>query len=198
MQSKKELRLTGRKKRSELSEKQRKEYSDTIRTIICESDLYRKAERILVYVSYMDEVSTWELLLRAIADGKAVYCPKTISGEEKRLDFYRVFSSEDLQNGFRGIKEPAEEPSKALDTVCASDLILIPGCAFDSKGRRLGYGGGFYDRFLAENQNAVKVALCFSCQILDELPEEVTDIRPDYLITEKGIIKCDCKLIRKG
>ena len=68
------------------------------------------------------------------------------------------------------------------------DLILMPGTAFDRQRRRLGYGGGFYDRFCRRAQGAVRIALCFDCQLLEELPEEETDIRPERIVTESGWI----------
>ena len=188
--NKQEFRQEGKNRRAQLPEQMRKEYSDSIREYVCSSSVYQSAQRILVYSSYREEVETDGLILQALRDGKLVFCPKTvIAGNNRRLDFYQIFSLQDLQNGFRGIREPEVRKELRYLESAVSDLILMPGCALDREGRRLGYGGGFYDRFLESHPGPVKMALCFSCQILEQLPEEPTDIRPEYLVTENGILK---------
>ncbi len=155
---------------------------------------YRQAEKILIYASYGGEVSTWEMMQAALEDGKQVFCPKTVvSDTEKRLDFYRIFETQDLIPGFRGIMEPKvleqNKYAKNRDEDRGkTDMIILPGCAFDRKCHRLGYGGGFYDRFLAEHPELMKIAVCFSCQVLETVPQEETDICPDHVITEEEIL----------
>lgn len=205
---KKACRQEGKCRRAALLPEERKAAEQRILDRICSMECYREAENLLVYASYLDEVSTWELMERALQDQKKVYCPRTVVTDagEKRLDFYRIFRTEDLLPGFRGIREPEADESRrwpekfAGASSCGGkpqqdtgrDLIIIPGCAFDRNLRRLGYGGGFYDRFLAgfsDGKRPVTAAICFSCQILEELPEEETDIRPDFLVTEDEIIE---------
>lgn len=196
-------RQEGKRRRAALLSEERKAAEKQIRERLRRTSAYQAAEEILIYASYLDEVSTWELMEQAFSDQKKVFCPRTVITleGEKRLDFYEIQAVSDLIPGFRGIMEPGtkgkiwavgttEQTVGAAGMQAGRTLIILPGCAFDREGRRLGYGGGFYDRFLEKNIEPVKIGLCFSCQLLEELPEEKTDIRPDFLITEKEIIDC--------
>ena len=86
------------------------------------------------------------------------------------------------------VRAIAEAEGRSWEGSSGKDLILMPGTAFDRERRRLGYGGGFYDQFLQNACSAVKIAVCFNCQVLPELPEEETDVRPDRILTEEGWI----------
>lgn len=144
---------------------------------------YLQAERLLLYLSTGSEVDTWGLLERALCQGKAVFVPLCLDGEG-HMAFYRVKSREDLKKGRFGIWEPdptacplLEEPSGAL--------CLVPGLAFDQAGYRLGYGKGYYDRFLAAH--AVEaVGLCYEELLLSQVPRQPLDQRVGWLVTEAG------------
>lgn len=134
---------------------------------------------------------------QAWRDGKQVFCPKiedspepetTAGGKKKTMTFYRVFCRDELVKGYQGIPEPGITEGRSWEGSSGKDLILMPGTAFDRERRRLGYGGGFYDQFLQNACSAVKIAVCFNCQVLPELPEEETDVRPDRILTEEGWI----------
>ena len=128
---------------------------------------------------------------QALLDGKEVYCPRTHEG---RMQFWLVADIKELAPGFKGIWEPL--PVKPYSGWKQGDLTVLPGVAFDTECRRLGYGGGYYDRFLAQLPDMQTLALAFSCQIFEELPEEATDIRPGRILTERGWL--DKKTDKKG
>lgn len=198
MWTKQECRKEALRRRSALSLEERDAAQRRIAEQLFSDDVYRQAGRILVYASYLDEVSTYGVMERAWKDGKQVFCPKIEKqpeGKRMTMVFYRIFHRDELQEGFHGIPEPSVTEGRKYNGKevprVGNDLILMPGTAFDRERRRLGYGGGYYDRFLKSTPHGVRIALCFSCQVLPELPEEVTDVRPDGIVTENGWIeKC--------
>ncbi|MGI6254006.1 MAG: 5-formyltetrahydrofolate cyclo-ligase [Acutalibacter sp.] len=144
---------------------------------------YLRAEKLLLYLSMGSEVDTWGIFQSALSCGKAVYAPRCLDGEG-HMAFYRVKSREELKQGRFGLWEP--DP-----TVCApltgtdGALCLVPGLAFDEAGFRLGYGKGYYDRFLA-NHPVETVGLCYGELLLPQLPREALDRRVSWLVTEAG------------
>lgn len=190
MQTKKECRKDALGRRALMSARERETAGSRIADLVKESEEYRLAEKILIYASYRDEVPTYDLIKSALWEGKQVFCPK-IEGPagDRTMSFYRIMSLEELQEGCRGIPEPVVLRERRYEAGENShDLILMPGTAFDRQRRRLGYGGGFYDRFCQAAQGSARIALCFDCQLLEELPEEATDIRPERIVTESGWI----------
>lgn len=160
-----------------------------IRTLTALDD-YKRAKRVAVYVSWNSEVNTHPLIEQALNDGKRVavpYCvPKT--RDMKMLEITRF--PDDLKPGTMGILEPdpAVCPEMAPEAI---DLIIVPGVGFTERGERLGYGGGFYDRYLPKlKATAAQIALAPEFQILDTLPVEAHDQRVPTIITERRIIDC--------
>ncbi|HJA93897.1 MAG TPA: 5-formyltetrahydrofolate cyclo-ligase [Candidatus Eisenbergiella merdipullorum] len=186
-EEKRKLRQRAVRRRSGLSGEEREFAGKQILCTLCSLPQYRSAARLLTYVSLGDEAPTWGLIRTALSEGKQVYCPRV--EEAGRMSFYRIRSTDELEPGFHGIWEP---PAKEMQKYRPGphDLIIMPGTAFDRKRGRLGYGGGYYDRFLQTlGENSVeKIALCFSCQVMEDLPQDVTDIRPDLIVTEQEII----------
>ena len=198
---KKEQRREGLKRRSELTGEERAHAEERIRSVLIALPWYRNAGRLLLYVSYGNEVPTRRLMEEALTAGKQVFCPR-VEGAGS-MSFYRIDGPEELSPGFRGIPEPpAQEWRKYRIQPLPegkSDLIVMPGAAFDRNLGRLGYGGGYYDRFLQALEEAGSARLCagkafrkiavgFSCQILDSLAQEPEDVRPDLIVTEREII----------
>lgn len=196
-----EQRREGLKRRSELTGEERAHAEERIRSVLIALPWYRNAGRLLLYVSYGNEVPTRRLMEEALAAGKQVFCPR-VEGAGS-MSFYRIDGPEELSPGFRGIPEPpAQEWRKYRIQPLPegkSDLIVMPGAAFDRNLGRLGYGGGYYDRFLRALEEAGSTRLCagkafrkiavgFSCQILDSLAQEPEDVRPDLIVTEREII----------
>ena len=198
---KKEQRREGMKRRSRQTGEERAWAEERIRNALFDLPQYQLSGRLLIYASHGEEVSTWKLMEEALAAGKQVFCPR-VEGAGN-MSFYRISGREELVPGFRGILEPPEEERRKyrmqLLTEGTADLVVMPGAAFDRSCGRLGYGGGYYDRFLQTLEEAGssrlcagkafwKIAIGFSCQILDALVQEPEDIRPDLIVTEREII----------
>lgn len=174
-------------------------------------EVYQSAELLLFYVSYRSEADTIQLLKQALAEGRNVAVPKV---EGKEMVFYRITEFSQLVEGYRGILEPdikkvvpitkARERSKAQDTkgqtvktfgklgegrLPKRTLLFVPGCAFDEQGGRMGYGGGFYDRFMEKYPDVKRVALSYEMQLVDIVPCEIHDRRVDVIVTEKRRIE---------
>ena len=131
---------------------------------------YRDAETIYGYLPYNQEVRTVPILQQALLDGKKVAVPK-VYDDTMRFIYLEDLSAVAPSN--MGIPEPiADEPVASDET----SLVLMPGLAFDPKGNRMGYGGGFYDKFLADQPNHPTVALCYAFQMVDEIPTDEYDI----------------------
>ena len=140
------------------------------------SEAYQKAESIYGYLPYNQEVRTVPMLERAIAEGKRVAVPKVI-GEDMKFIYIRDMSR--VEKGYAGIPEPVDDGPVADDPTA---LVLMPGLAFDREGHRIGYGGGFYDRFLAEEPDHPTLALCYDFQMQDALETEEFDIPVDAVL----------------
>ena len=143
-----------------------------------QTELYRQAKAIYGYLSYNQEVRTEPILRRAQADGKRVAVPK-VCGDEMR--FLWLDDLQQVAPGAYGIPEPIADGPVAMDETA---LVLMPGLAFDPEGHRLGYGGGFYDRYLADQPNHPLVALCYSFQLLDHLETEAHDVPVDLVVCD--------------
>ena len=143
--------------------------------------LFRDAETILAYMDYRHEVVTRYLIEEAWREKKRVAVPKC-SGKD--MTFYRISTFDDVAEGFYGIREPLG--GEVIDDDHA--LMLMPGVAFDRKLHRVGYGGGFYDRYLAERSGIIRMAPAFSFQVFSEVPSEPFDICPSMIVTENEII----------
>lgn len=158
-----------------------------IREVILDLPIYKNSTCILAYVSFGSEVDTISLIKDALGAGKRVAVPRC-EPRTSTMDFLEINSLVDLVPGYMGILEP----DSTLDTVVEPDtktLCLVPGCAFDEQCNRLGYGRGFYDRYLADFCGST-VGLAYTCQIGDELlPIEQYDKKLDCIVTPSGIIK---------
>lgn len=142
-------------------------------------ELYQSASAIYGYLSYNQEVRTEPILQHALQDGKRVAVPK-VFGDEMR--FLWIDDLNSVAPGAFNIPEPIADEPVAHDPTA---LVLMPGLAFDAEGHRLGYGGGFYDRYLANEPNHPLVALCYDFQMLDHLETETHDIPVDLVIVDK-------------
>ena len=147
---------------------------------------YRDAEVIYAYVDCKHEVETSDIIRAAWADGKRVAVPKVL-GENMKF-FYITSLEEDLEEGYYGIREPYEKHPADEAEDEQKGLMLMPGVAFDEAHHRIGYGGGFYDRFLEAHPGLSRVALAFEFQVKEQVPYEVFDICPEKIVTEKRII----------
>lgn len=152
---------------------------------------FKSAKSIFGYVGVRSEVETLPYLQLAQANGKQIVLPKVVGQE---LHFFRADDLSLLTPGSFGIPEPlvSEDATPPhLSSTCrpeVGDLILVPGLGFTRSGKRLGQGGGFFDRFLEHVPKGVfKVGLCFEVQVVPAIPEESHDLPVDFLVTEFGI-----------
>ncbi len=191
---KNDLRKASLAKRDALTKEEIEEKSRQIFEKLVELEQYRDAENILVYASMRSEVMTDDIILDALANGKNVFCPKVTDKSAGIMEFVRIMSLEDLKEGYFGIREPeleddsetAQDMDYGMDTLEADKtLVIMPGAAFDCEKTRIGYGGGFYDRYLKDNPDYMTIALAFECQISQELiPADEFDVKPKALLTE--------------
>ncbi len=184
------------KKRNEIPQKQ-KELWD--RQILGCLKAYEEADSCpvyLCYVNYKSEVSTKEFIEWCLNNGKKVFVPKVDAVQKKQwMAFYRIDSLEELKAGYQGILEPEGLQEKSFSEWVkrqrkADIRMLLPGAAFDRMGNRIGYGGGFYDRWLEKwkNLSMERIALAYAFQIVLEIPAEESDKTVDFMITERGFI----------
>ncbi len=191
--SKSQLRTAILKKRDGLSQSEYRSYSSRISDSLTTWDIYKECEELLVYVSFRSEVDTYGIISDALNQNKKVYCPKVFGDD---MLFYQISSIDELKSGYMGICEPVEGLPN-FDYSCCKSLVIMPGSVFDRYGNRIGYGKGYYDRFLSDcykkGVKPVTAALAFSLQIIDEVPAEEHDFKTDYIFTEKEkiIIKAE-------
>lgn len=174
--------------RNEMPFTVREEKSRAIMKALFLMPLYLDSDTILTYVNYKSEVNTTDLVNKALADGKRVFAPR-VSGET--MEFYQLTEMKDLKEGYQGIREPSGGLAFETESDTGHTLMLMPGAVFDENCHRIGYGKGFYDKYLnriSESGIAVPtLALCFECQVLSEIPSETHDIRPQMILTEKKL-----------
>lgn len=179
---KSEQRRTALSIRKELGEAARRKFSSLITEKLLSLPEYQKAENILCYASYKSEVETDKLCEQIIADGKKLYLPRC-DIETKSLIPVRILDVTRLEKGAYGIPEPKGE-GVAAEII---DFVIVPMVAFDRRKMRLGYGGGYYDRFLPKT-NADRCAIAFSVQEMPKLVTEPTDLPMDMIVTEREVI----------
>ena len=173
---KKELRRMIREQKRAMTEAEIVQRSEALGRLFLESEAYKNAGTIYGYLPYNQEVRTVPMLEQALKDGKRVAVPKCY-GDEMRFIFMDDLSK--VEKGYANIPEPiADEPVADDETA----LVLMPGLAFDKEGHRIGYGGGFYDRFLEDEPNHPTLALCYDFQLLPHLDTESHDIPVDCVL----------------
>ena len=170
------LRKQIREQKRAMTEEQIVSKSEKLGELFLASEAYRQAKTIYGYLPYNQEVRTVAMLEQAIADGKRVAVPKCY-GEEMRFIYLDDLSK--VEKGYCGIPEPVEDGPVADDKTA---LVLMPGLAFTKEGLRMGYGGGFYDKFLAAEPEHPTLALCYDFQMVEDLPTEEYDIPVDCVL----------------
>ena len=179
MEEKKEIRKKIFKARKEHTDAWIRENSLRITEALTQLPEYRNAERIMAYADYNHEVMTDFIIEAAWRDGKEVAVPKVVGQD---MVFYKLTDFAQLEKGYFGIPEPARGEIVQWEDA----MMVMPGVAFDKENHRVGYGGGFYDRFLEKHPQVRRVAVAFEFQMLPEVPTEPTDISPEIIVTEKS------------
>ena len=173
---KKELRRSIREQKRAMTEAEIISRSEKLGQLFAASEAYKKAKTIYGYLPYNQEVRTVPMLEQALKDGKRVAVPKCY-GDTMKFIFMEDLSK--VEKGYAGIPEPIADGPVADDETA---LVLMPGLAFDPEGHRIGYGGGFYDKFLAEEPEQPTLALCYAFQMLPRLETEEHDIPVDFVL----------------
>ena len=171
-------------------------HSEAITERLLQLPEYQQANTVLGYMNIGAEFASEMWVQQVLADGKKLALPR-VNRHTNQLDLYWV---DDLENqlapGLWGIREPLVERCERLATLNEVEFALLPGVAFTRDGARLGYGGGFYDKLLAHlsEQNGTHrpalVAAAFALQIVAQIPQEDTDIKVEWVVTEQKIIDC--------
>lgn len=184
METKKEIRQHIISRRKEMDPLAWQEATQKITEKIINHPRFLEETDIYCYANYNGEVGTEQIMEEAWKLGKHVWLPKV---EGCEMEFYLVESRKELKPGAYGILEPVTD-HKADGK---EGLLIMPGVAFDEEGRRIGYGGGFYDKYLEKHPNLLTVAVAFELQIYQEIPCEEHDIKPRKVVTEEHIYPMD-------
>lgn len=171
------------KNRQNLGLSQRQKKSDVIKNKLFALKEFKKAKGILFYCSFSSEVITFAMIEEALSAGKKVFLPLCAG---RTLEARQIQSINDVSPGYVGILEP--KPGTRIVDPKEIDLVIVPGVCFDAKGFRIGYGKGFYDRFLKNLPDVAKVGLSYDLQIVSNLEHESHDIPVDKVITENRVI----------
>ena len=174
--NKQELRKQIRAQKRAMTEEMIVTKSEALGVLFARSEAYRNAKSIYGYLPYNQEVRTVPILERALADGKQVAVPK-VYGDEMRFIYLSDLTQ--VETGYAGIPEPIADGPVAQDPTA---LVLMPGLVFDPMGHRVGYGGGFYDKFLSAEPEHPTIALCYAFQVMPSLQTEEFDIPVDRVL----------------
>ncbi len=192
-EKKKELRQRMRNLRMQQDAAKASASSLAAQKVLLASPLWRKAGSVFLYQATQGEIATDLLFADALASKKSVFFPRVRKNERGKnecglMDFVEVYGPDDLVPGAYGIMEP--HPSLARiapeDYIC--DVAVIPGVAFSSMGARLGFGGGFYDRYFARPRARALVGFCYSFQMAEDLAIAPWDVSMTHICTECGLM----------
>ena len=197
MISKEKVRKKAVETRDSIDEESRQQKSEEIAKKILEADWFKEADIVLSYHAFRSEVEVDALNRAVLTQGKKLYLPKTYV-KEKQIRFFEITDLSKLKRGYQKIWEPTgEEPEFSFETVKEEQkkvLMIMPGTAYDARGYRMGYGGGYYDRYLNAHEewkmiDFMTVFAAFSEQKMILIPGERCDVKPDVIVTEKEIMQ---------
>lgn len=185
MIAKNEIRKRNKKLRAALDKWEAAEKSRLASEYFLKSEIYKKAGQIMLYMPLGNEIDTADMIKAAFKDGKKVVLPVT-DGETGLITPCYITENTQFRQGAFSVSEPQNCESADMER---TDVIIVPGIAYDKKGGRVGFGKGCYDRLLTAS-DAVKVGYCYDFQICEEIDTEEHDIKMDYLLSESGMVKC--------
>lgn len=183
--TKEEIRKKFKQKRGEMDKSEASEKSLAAAKAFLSAEFYKSAKQLMLYMPLGNETDTTLIIKEAFRDEKLVLVPST-DGKSGEITPCFITQNTEFAKGAFSVKEPIQKEKADMSK---TDVVLVPGIAFDKTGARIGFGKGCYD-ILLKDCSAIKVGFCYSYQICNELPAEKHDIRMDYLVTEKGIFKC--------
>ena len=189
-QRKNELRAVYRRLRTNCPKDVKRELDRKLTEKFLSLDEYKKCRTLFAFVSTPIEVDTSKIIETALKDGKRIAVPKCID-KTGLMDFYFIDSTDCLKKGAFSIMEPDEEICEKV-TDFSDGLCLVPGLCFDYQGYRLGFGKGYYDRFL-ESENIYTVGICYDEMLSESLPSEKHDVKIKKVITEERTVQCSAE-----
>ena len=148
---------------------------------------WQKAESLALYMPAKGETGTDLLLESALADGRRVFYPRVL-GRDGAMEFVQVQGLADFGLGAFGIMEPRPALAGEPEWAFSPDLVVVPGLAFDRRGRRLGFGGGYYDHYFAHASRLTLAGFCFSFQLCREVPADPWDVTMDAVCTDEELV----------
>lgn len=189
---KEEARRIAKAERDSLTAEQKSVYDRAIQANLRQVlKSFEGLKRIYTYVSTGSEADTLGLIKESLDTGAYEIAVPKVAG--KRMDFHIISSMEELRSGYMGILEPVDSCPSAIGAEYKEmkervSAVIMPGLAFTAGGKRCGYGGGYYDRFLSLENWHLKIAVCYSFQIFDDFDNCAYDVKPDMIVTEDRII----------
>ncbi|UMZ74574.1 5-formyltetrahydrofolate cyclo-ligase [Natranaerofaba carboxydovora] len=187
-EEKKRLRKEMIDKRKEIPIEEVDRKSESIKEKFISFSSYQKANSIMAYLPFQNEVDTMPIIKDAIKKGKKVTVPKTYPKTKTMVPALIVDLENDFAYGNYGVLEPKEDRLFPLEPT-EIDLVVVPGVAFDEDGYRLGYGGGYYDRFISKlREDTILAAVSFEEQIVTKVPLDKWDKRLHLIFTEDRVI----------
>ena len=183
------LRAQYRARRKDMNAEEKRRMDTAIFERVIDLEQYRRCKIVLAYASTADEIDTWALISAALRDGKTVALPRCVPGSRK-MEFYRIDSLSELTQGSYGILEPPPDSERLIDNI-ASDgmkntLCIVPAFCYDSEGYRLGYGGGYYDRFL-QGYCGGAAGVAYSSCVVSQIPHGRFDCNVSLIVSEKFV-----------
>lgn len=182
-----ELRTTYRRLLMECPSDERDTYTNQIIDSLCQHDIWKNAHTIGITISRFPEIETKGIIERAWKEKKRIVIPKC-EPNTKQMDFYTYDSSTVLESVYYGLNEPSTDKEQKVEPG-KIDVMVVPGLIFSTAGYRVGFGGGYYDRYLA-SYHGMKISLAFKMQVRSDIPTEEFDIPVDYIFTDQGVINC--------
>ena len=168
-------------------------YDSLIFEEIINSEIYKKSKKIFTYISFGSEVDTIKLIKYSFSNNKEVYVPK-INKQTKDMIALKIHNFNNMSVDKWGIIEPNSVDKTNIGT--DFDLIIMPGIAFDKQGNRVGYGGGYYDKYISKlNNTSNLLALAYDFQMIQDIESESHDIKVDFILTNKGFIKVNVEKV---
>ena len=168
--------------RNSLTEEELKKANNIITDKVINSDFYKNAKSIFIYISFGSEVNTIDIINNALKCNKEIYVPKT-NKMKKEMEAIRIHNLDNMSVDKWGILEPNNVDENLIGT--KFDLIIMPGVAFDKGGNRIGYGGGYYDKYISKYQHKTTLlALAYNIQIVESIESDEHDIKVDCIIAD--------------
>lgn len=170
--------------KANITEEQKEALDEMVYNSFVNTMSYKHCNSLIIYVSRKDEVDTLKIIKKALEDNKRIAVPKCIP-KKVELEFYEIKNISDLEKGHYGILEPNKEICEKTDPFTFG-ICIVPAICFDLEGYRIGFGKGYYDRFL-EGFEGLKIGLTYSLLLAKRLPRGRFDKKIELIISEKGV-----------